>query len=62
MEANYQFLKARSLIDYSGGAHGDRIDRDQRNQKNDLKNYRNFEMQVSQKLKARYRKVHQDAE
>ena len=47
MEANYQFLKARSLADTTGGAHGDRIDRDHRHQTNVIKNYKNFELQIS---------------
>lgn len=46
MEANYNFLKCRSLVDQKGGANGDRIDRNHKDV-DATKYYKNCEEEMT---------------
>ena len=60
MEANYNFLKARSSVDQKGGANGDKIDGNYKDP-DATKNYYNFEPNMSAPLQEAYLKIHADA-
>lgn len=60
MEANYNFLKARSSVDQKGGANGDKIDGNFKDP-DATKNYHNFEPNMSAQLQEAYLKIHSDA-